>query len=390
MSAAMTANEMDALLEQRQNSASWQVTQLQQELAIQKFETRCLHFKNQLSRIRHLSSELPHCLASLKGLQPLNNAPEFAIVTCYPFSQECFIYHAVETGLSTQTLRKIQQVLLPLSSGSNDEQNLQHLKIDQHIANLLFTGQDFLVWRIYLDVQDLEQINHSVFMLLDRCIREGFQERDQQHRYMQDILQQERRAFSADLHDSIAQILGYLRLKSAQLYQQCKQPAYQELVEQVEDISNYTHYAYQQVRELITASRLAQELDFIKALKKVIQEFEQQSSIVFELDHRTHHINIQPRHSVQVLYIIRESLSNIVRHSHASYARIYLHVEEQKLQVRISDNGQGINLHRKRKDSFGLDIMQERAERIGAVLKIYPEQPKGTCVELTLNVKGGE
>ncbi|WP_228128867.1 sensor histidine kinase [Acinetobacter indicus] len=207
---------------------------------------------------------------------------------------------------------------------------------------------------------------------------------------MQDILQQERRAFSADLHDSIAQILGYLRLTSAQLYQQCKQPAYQELIEQVEDISNYTHYAYQQVRELITASRLAQELDFIKALKKVIQEFEQQSSIVFELDHRAHHINIQPRHSVQVLYIIRESLSNIVRHSHASYARIYLHVEEQKLQVRISDNGQGIDLHRKRKDSFGLDIMQERAERIGAILKIYPEQPQGTCVELTLNLKGGE
>lgn len=391
MSAAMAANEMNALSEQKQPSASSQVTKLQQELAIQKFEAHCLHFKNQLSRIRDLSSELPQCLAYLQGQQPLENAPECAIVICYPFSQECFIYHAVETRLDVQTIHNIQQMLLPLSSQTNNEQDMQNLKISQHMANMLFTGQDFLVWRVYLNVQDPERIQHPLFTLLDTCIREGFQERDQQQRYIQDILQQERKAFSADLHDSIAQILGYLRLKTAQLYQQCKQPAYLELMEQAEEISNYTHYAYQQVRELITASRLAyQELDFIKALKKVIQEFEQQSSIVFELDHRTHHVNIQPRHSVQVLYIIRESLSNIVRHSHASYARIYIHIQEQCLQIRISDNGQGIDPQKKRKDSFGLDIMQERAERIGAVLKIYPEQPQGTCVELTLNLTGGE
>lgn len=387
MSAKMMDYEMNALFEPGQNGMLAQVKQLQQELAAHRFESYCLHLKNQLSRIQDLNSELPKCLEYLKWQQPVEHIPECAVVLCYPFTQECFIYHAVEEGLGASAIARIQQILLPLSSHSDIQSWAETVYIGQHVADLMLVGQDFMVWRLYLNINDSHQAYQPLLRQLDECIQQGFQERDQQKRYIQDVLQLERKAFSADLHDSIAQILGFLRLKSAQLCQQCKQGKYPEFSEQVEEISSYTHYAYQQVRELITASRLAyQELDFIVALKKVIQEFEQQSSIVFELDHRVHHVSILPRQSVQVLYIVRESLSNIVRHAHASYAKVLLEIRAGHLYMTISDNGQGICPELKRKDSFGLEIMQERAERIGAVLRIYPLQPHGTCVDLKLQL----
>ena len=379
--------EMNALFEHRQQEMLAQVNQLQQDVEAYRFESYCQHLKNQLSRIQDLNSELPKCLEYLKSQQPVEYIPDYAVVLCYPFTQECFIYHALEKGLGSSTIKRIQQVLLPLSSHSDIQNWVETVHIEQHIADLLLVGQDFTVWRLYLDIQSSHQIHQPLLDKLDECIRQGLEERDQQKRYIQDVLQQERKAFSADLHDSIAQILGFLRLKSAQLCQQCKHGDYPEFSEQVEEIASYTHYAYQQVRELITASRLAyQELDFIVTLKKVIQEFEQQSSIVFELDHRVHHVSILPKQSVQVLYIVRESLSNIVRHAHASYAKVMLEIQAGHLHIRISDNGQGIHPELKRKDSFGLEIMQERAERIGAMLHIYPVKPQGTCVELKLQL----
>lgn len=385
----MMDDQCDALFESENSIELSQVLHLKQQLEECQFESFCLGLRHEISRIRDLNTELPMCLEALKSQSLLMDAPDCIWVLCYPFSQECFIYHALASGLPVGFIRKIKQILLPLSSQMGSEHRIEPVYIDGQPSNLLFIGQDFTVWRLYYNVDKNVHLP-PLFTILDDAIRLGFQDRNQQQRYIQEVLEQERKAFSAELHDSIAQILGFLRIKSSQLHQKCKQPPYKELIEHTEEIANYTHYAYQQVRELITASRLAyQELDFIVALRKVIEEFEQQSSIVFELDHPVHQVNIQPKQSIQVLYIVRESLSNIVRHSHASYADIGLDIQNNLLNIRISDNGQGIRPALKRKDSFGLEIMQERAERIGAELKIYPEKPQGTCVHLTLKLNEG-
>ncbi|HDZ16208.1 MAG TPA: histidine kinase, partial [Methylophaga aminisulfidivorans] len=96
---------------------------------------------------------------------------------------------------------------------------------------------------------------------------------------------------------------------------------------------------------------------------------------------------LTPQQSMQMLYIIRESLSNIVRHSHATFARVVLLLKNsQRLEIQIEDNGIGIDPDAARTDSFGLQIMKERAERIGAELTINPGSDGGTriCLNLTI------
>ena len=88
---------------------------------------------------------------------------------------------------------------------------------------------------------------------------------------------------------------------------------------------------------------------------------------------------------VQLIRIIQEALSNIRKHARATKASIYLSRNDKELIIRISDNGKGIDnsvLKMNSKDHFGLTIMHERAQIIGADLKVLPAMPRGTLVEL--------
>ena len=340
-----------------------------------------------LLQMQDLHTDLPKFLGTLKQQFPLRIMPEYCLVLCYPFTQELFMFHTLDKSLASNDLKLLQEQLLPRSVEILSPKD-NHLQLSKHECQMLFQGRNFAVWRVYLNYSTEQAPEPEILHQLDEQIGQGFAEKAQQLDNIQSILQQERRVFSAELHDSIAQIIGFLRLKSAQLNQQCRQHiSYSPLLEQTEEIASYTHYAYQQVRELITASRLTyQELDFPVALKKIMAEFEHQSSIDFELDNRVPQLKISAKQSVQLLYIIRESLSNIVRHAHASKACISLWQSQQQLYIQIDDNGRGIQQGLKRRDSFGMEIMRERAEQIGAVLNIETNIHKGTAVKVILEI----
>ncbi|MGJ8648416.1 MAG: sensor histidine kinase [Marinomonas colpomeniae] len=204
----------------------------------------------------------------------------------------------------------------------------------------------------------------------------------------QDLIQQaismERSTQAAELHDSMAQVLGYLRLKTSQLVSHCQKSDDDELQALSTDIAYQTHSAYRSARELISTSRLpTQNKSLSHVIREAITEFEQQSNVVFELDNRILHDKQTNEQEAQLQFIVREALSNIVRHSHATHARIQLNSDEKSLTITIEDNGNGIKKENKRHDSFGLSIMEERARKIGAHFDVKGRHPHGTRIEIT-------
>lgn len=195
----------------------------------------------------------------------------------------------------------------------------------------------------------------------------------------------EKAAHAAELHDSMAQILGYMRIKASRLADQCKRKAEPELAEISQDLCHQAQCAYRQTRELIACSRLSIEQgQLVDAISQAIGEFEQRSSVVFELDNRVGSQLITQDDS-QTIFIIREALNNIVRHSHASHARVQLlRQNDSSIRIRVEDNGKGICAEQARPDSFGMKIMQERAEKIQANLFILSPRQGGTRIELVI------
>ncbi len=205
---------------------------------------------------------------------------------------------------------------------------------------------------------------------------------------VQDAVREERAVQAAELHDSMAQVLGYLRMRTARLQSLCHNELgsdEQAIRDYADDLASQTLFAYRQMRELISTSRLClKEETLDRAIASATEELEQHSGIVFELDNRCPQLELSQEQLIQLSYIARESLTNIVRHSHATHARVLVSQKHQRLRMRIEDNGQGILPDQARADSFGLKIMQERARRIGARLSVTPLRQGGTRVELIL------
>ena len=90
------------------------------------------------------------------------------------------------------------------------------------------------------------------------------------------------------------------------------------------------------------------------------------------------------RHQVR---IGREALVNACRHSRASNIEVVLEYGAKQLRILVRDNGCGIDpqvLRSGREGHWGISGMRERAEEIGARLKVWSGADAGTEVELSI------
>jgi signal transduction histidine kinase len=83
----------------------------------------------------------------------------------------------------------------------------------------------------------------------------------------------------------------------------------------------------------------------------------------------------------------REALANAFRHSRAGKIEIELNYSTKQLRILVRDDGVGMDpemLHSGRDGHWGLAGMRERAESIGARLKVWSRANAGTEVELLI------
>jgi signal transduction histidine kinase len=82
----------------------------------------------------------------------------------------------------------------------------------------------------------------------------------------------------------------------------------------------------------------------------------------------------------ELLRIAQEAVGNARKHARARNLWVTLTVDPPRALLRVEDDGEGIAAGGHA--GFGLEIMRERAERLGATLTVRPRKPKGTAVEV--------
>lgn len=92
--------------------------------------------------------------------------------------------------------------------------------------------------------------------------------------------------------------------------------------------------------------------------------------------------------SIAIFRIAQEAMTNIAKHAKASVVEVNLGMKHNKIQLVISDNGIGPKLvtSKKRKRSFGVIGMTERASALGGIFSIEPRPEGGTRVSLEIPV----
>lgn len=81
----------------------------------------------------------------------------------------------------------------------------------------------------------------------------------------------------------------------------------------------------------------------------------------------------------QLLAVLGEALSNAARHAHATTVDVSVDVTDAALQLRVADNGRGIDPAVTRRS--GLANLCRRAKEMGGTCSLSSNQPSGTVVE---------
>jgi signal transduction histidine kinase len=127
--------------------------------------------------------------------------------------------------------------------------------------------------------------------------------------------------------------------------------------------------------------------DLEQAFSRVAQELVIQQEVDFRVVMEGLPRALHPVIRDEVYRIGRESLVNAFRHSRASKIEVEVDYSASNLRILVRDNGCGIDpqvLRAGRDGHWGLPGMRERAEKVGAKLRVWSRASAGTEVELTV------
>jgi len=199
------------------------------------------------------------------------------------------------------------------------------------------------------------------------------------------LLVEERATIARELHDSLAQALSYLKMQVSRWQTLSERGAEKEqLADITAEIREGLNAAYGQLRELLTTFRLKlDEPGLESALKATVAEYRERGALTIALDYRLGEVALRPNAEIHLLQIVREALSNVVRHAKATQADILLYLEDDNnLVVAVSDNGVGLIDESSGPMHHGMSIMNERTQSLDAKLAINNNSGGGVTVRI--------
>ncbi|MDR3383792.1 histidine kinase [Cupriavidus basilensis] len=202
---------------------------------------------------------------------------------------------------------------------------------------------------------------------------------------------EERATMARELHDSLAQSLSYMKIQVSRLQTLSERgDAREELLSTAEELRDGLNGAYRKLRELITTFRTqinAQGL--AAALEEALEEYGARSSVAMTLDNRLKHCRLTANEEFHIVQIVREALSNVVRHAGASQATVrLLPADNGAMAITIEDDGLGFEPAADARNQHGTAIMRERALSLDGALAITPRPGGGCCVAVRFRPVG--
>ncbi len=196
----------------------------------------------------------------------------------------------------------------------------------------------------------------------------------------------ERGRLAREVHDGLAQTLGFLKLKAAQLKGYVEQGDINRANETAQVVYEVLSDAYLEVRQVIDGLRLsARRTSFEEWLQQMVGEFLENSECNVQICEPIEDPNLSPETNAQLIRILQEALNNIRKHSNGERVWISCHETGSDFILEVRDDGQGFDIEDVPGYSqHGLQGMRERADLIGADFQIISRPHEGTTVRVRL------
>ena len=201
---------------------------------------------------------------------------------------------------------------------------------------------------------------------------------------------EERERIARELHDGLAQVLGYINTQTVAVKKLLESGKVDDAESELSKMGELSREVYADVREAIVGLRTAP-----RGLAPTIREYVSRlprldaCELEVRVERDAEVVPLAPSTEIQLVRIAQEALSNVRKHAGASHVRVAISADEDSVEVEIVDDGRGFDPllpDRTGWPRLGLQTMRERAQAIGGALEVASAPGMGTRVSVHVPV----
>jgi len=198
---------------------------------------------------------------------------------------------------------------------------------------------------------------------------------------------EERHRLAQEMHDNLAQSIGYLKLKTRELLDLVSFGAYERATVEIREAKTVIDGIYTDIRQTLGILWLdnLDDKTLLASIANYVSEFGTQTGIRTIFISGINEPGLADTAKLHILRLIQESLRNVRNHSKARSVEVRLENQNRGIVLSIKDDGIGFSLpeYLERYDKnthIGMKVMEERAAAIGGTMDVVTSPGKGTSI----------
>lgn len=198
----------------------------------------------------------------------------------------------------------------------------------------------------------------------------------------------EKNRIARDIHDGPAQTIASLVIRSDIIKKLIeKETPSTTIYKEIEQLKFQLRSVIKEIRKIMYDLRPTSldELGFSSSIHGLVSKTEEDCNIKFSvsIDEESEIKNSNLK--IICFRIIQESLNNIIKHSKAKKAYIYVKISNTFIDMIVQDNGIGFDTSKINSiNSFGLSSLKERVSLVNGTVIIDSELSKGTAINVKI------
>lgn len=244
----------------------------------------------------------------------------------------------------------------------------------EHICRPLF-GKDSRYLGRRISSRDITQ---------RKLVEKEIIESNQKEKILTETLHTMQLEIARDLHDTVGQNIGYLRMKLDHLSETGLQTKL-DLKTEIENMLNVANESYDLIRGTLDILQSGGLVNPISVFKQYASQIEERSTFKIEVESQGFPRPLSSYQVRHLFFVFREALSNIEKHANAAKAFVEFDWNDDHLALLIADDGCGFHV----KDTsnvghYGLKFMQQRIESLNGIFSVQSTDDYGTSIKITL------
>jgi PAS domain S-box-containing protein len=192
-----------------------------------------------------------------------------------------------------------------------------------------------------------------------------------------------RSEIARDLHDTLGQNIGFLRM-TLEYLAESEQRDTPDLKGYINNMARAANDSYELIRAMLAVLQLSDASDPLKLFRRYADEVSQRAGFTVQITSTGMPRPISPPQIRQLFYIFREGLSNIEKYAGASHVSAEFIWDEGGFTFQLSDDGAGFDAASlPAPGHYGLTFMRQRAEILKAEFSIESLPGHGSSIRVT-------